>query len=254
MKKVFQLGLVLMGIMAVVRTASADDIVTETRAVGAQVVRVKLDGTVNIKLRQGSAASLIVHGDKRMVSKITTAQSGDTLHISSEGHGFKFNSSSTVRAELILPALRELSAEGMGSSEVSGFTGDELELSLDGAGTMKVVCDYKKLTASLGGVGSMQIWVSDNDSTELDLRGAGYITLGGRSKILKANLGGLGGLNAQQFQAENVNLELSGLGNATVNAKQNATLSLSGLGSVTVYGRPQGRNVSVDGLGKVSWK
>jgi hypothetical protein len=47
---------------------------------------------------------------------------------------------------------------------------------------------------------------------------------------------------------------LSGLGNATVNARDSATLSLSGLGSVTVYGKPQNRNVSVDGLGKVSWK
>jgi hypothetical protein len=72
--------------------------------------------------------------------------------------------------------------------------------------------------------------------------------------MLRATLGGLGGLNAQQFQADAVNLELSGLGNATVNARDSATLSLSGLGSVTVYGKPQNRNVSVDGLGKVSWK
>jgi hypothetical protein len=80
------------------------------------------------------------------------------------------------------------------------------------------------------------------------------LTLHGRSKWLKADLGGLGGLFAQQFHADNVNVDLSGLGNATVNARQNATLNLSGLGSVTVYGKPRNRNVSVDGLGKVSWK
>ena len=119
---------------------------------------------------------------------------------------------------------------------------------------MKVVCDYKQLKANLGGVGSMHVWVTENDNVDLDLQGAGYITIGGRSKQLKATLGGLGGLNAQQFQVDDVNLELSGLGNATVNAKSNATLNLSGLGSVTVYGKPQNRNVSVDGLGKVSWK
>eukprot|EP01034_Spumella_vulgaris_P024702 gene24702-31077_t len=72
--------------------------------------------------------------------------------------------------------------------------------------------------------------------------------------MLKATLGGLGGLNAQQFQADSVRLELSGLGNATVTARENATLNLSGLGSVTVFGKPANRNVSVDGLGKVSWK
>ncbi len=254
MKKLLQLGLALVAVIAIARSASADESVSESRPVSARVARVKLDGAVNIRLRQGSTPSLTIFADKRVLSKITTAQTGDTLHIASEGSGFKFNGNNMVRVEVVLPALRELSSEGVGTSDVSGFTGDELSLSLDGAGTMKVVGDFKKLSASLGGVGSMQIWVNDNDSTELDLRGAGYITLGGRSKALKASLGGLGSLNAQQFQVENVNLELSGLGNATVNAKQNATLSLSGLGSVTVFGRPQGRNVSVDGLGKVSWK
>lgn len=254
MKKLLQLGLALVAIIAIARGASADESVSESRPVNARVARVKLEGAVNIKLRQGSVPSLTILADKRAMAKISTVQTGDTLHIASEGGSFKFNGSNMVRAELVLPALRELSSEGMGTSEVSGFTGEELELSLDGAGTMKVVCDYKKLRAALSGVGSMQIWVSDNDSTDLDLSGAGYVTLGGRSKLLKASMGGLGSLNAQQFQVENVNLELSGLGNATVNAKQNATLSLSGLGSVTVFGRPQNRNVSVDGLGKVSWK
>jgi len=93
-----------------------------------------------------------------------------------------------------------------------------------------------------------------SEGIELDLQGAGYVTLAGRSKWLKAELAGLGGLDAQQFTAESVTLELSGLGNATVTAQQNANLNLSGMGSVTVYGKPLNRKVSVDGLGKVSWK
>ena len=69
---------------------------------------------------------------------------------------------------------------------------------------------------------------------------------------LKASLGGL---DAQYFLVDTVNLDLSGLGNATVWARQNANLNLSGLGSVTVHGKPAvNRSVSVDGLGKVSWK
>jgi hypothetical protein len=92
-----------------------------------------------------------------------------------------------VRAELTLPMLREVVSEGVGTTDISGFSGDELELTLDGAGSMKVNCDYKNLKADLGGVGSMNLWVSENDNVDLDLRGAGYITLGGRSKMLKAS-------------------------------------------------------------------
>lgn len=255
MNKLFQFGLLFAAFCALFGRAEAADEGNETRviAIDARVVRVKLDGVIDLKLRQGATPSLTIIAEKRYMDKVTAAATGDTLHLETEGRGIKIGRSS-ARAELVLPMLREVVSEGVGTTEINGFSGDELELTMDGAGTMKVVCDYKSLKASLGGVGSMHLWVSENENVDLDLRGAGYITLGGRSKMLHATLGGLGGLNAQQFQADSVNVELSGLGNATVNAKTNATLNLSGLGSVTVYGKPLNRNVSVDGLGKVSWK
>jgi hypothetical protein len=255
MKKLFQFGLLFAAFCALFGRANAADEVTETRmiTIDARVVRVKLDGVVDLKLRQGDTPSLKISGEKRYLDRLTASQSGDTVHLESEARGIKVGRA-TTRAELTLPNLREVVCEGVGSTEINGFSGDMLELTMDGAGSMKVVADYRKLKANLGGVGSMNLWISENDEAELDLRGAGYITLGGRSKLLKANLGGVGSLNAQQFQADSVDVDLSGLGNATVSAKTNATLNLSGLGSVIVYGKPLNRNVSVDGLGKVSWK
>lgn len=253
MNKLLQSGLLLLALCLEHGGARAEEYGTETRSIDARVVRLKLDGMIDLKLRQGAEPSLIIYADKGLLSKVTTVQTGDTLHLDTEARGFKFNHT-TLRAEIVLPALREVVSEGVGTTDISGFSGNELELTLDGAGTMKVMADYKILRANLGGVGSMQLWASENDTVELDLRGAGYITLSGRSKLLRASLGGLGSLNARQFQADVVNVELSGLGNATVFARNSANLNLSGLGSVTVYGKPATRNVSVDGLGKVSWK
>jgi hypothetical protein len=233
---------------------AAPDVATETRPVDARVVRVKLDGMVNLRIRQGAAPRLVLTGDPRWLEKTTTMQSGDTLNIGTESGGNRFHRMQGLQAELTLPQLREVSSESVGATEVSGFSGDELELTLDGAGSMKVWCNYKMLTASLGGIGSMQIGGLNAEGVDLRLRGAGYLILNGRSKWLKADLGGLGGLDAQQFAADSVDLDLSGLGNATVTAHQNANLNLSGMGSVTVYGKPLNRKVSVDGLGKVSWK
>lgn len=259
MKKLLPFGMLLAACCALIGYArAADDTTsetraTETRAIDARVVRVKLDGVIDLKLIQGATPSLRLVADKRYMGKITAVQTGDTLHLDTDGHGIKLNRSS-VRAELVLPMLREVVSEGVGATEINGFSGDELELTLDGAGSVKLAGDYKSLKGNLGGVGSMQLWVSENDSVDLNLHGAGHITLGGRGKLLHASLSGLGSLNAQQFQADAVNVELSGLGNAIVNARNAATLNLSGLGSVTVYGKPAARNVSVDGLGKVSWK
>jgi hypothetical protein len=231
-----------------------EETVSESRNVDATTTRIKLDGVIDLKLKWGDKPSLTITGERSLVEKTTTVQHGDTLTIDTETHGFKLHKNMGVRAELVLPNLRELSSEGVGTTEISGFNGKELDLLLDGAGSMKVNCNYKVVTAVLGGLGSMNIQGANTDGIDLNLRGAGYVTLNGHSKWLKANLGGLGGLDAKQFQVDTVNLELSGLGNASVMATQSATLNLSGMGSVTVYGKPQTRNVSVDGLGKVSWK
>lgn len=256
MTKLFRFGLLFTAFCALFTRAWAAEDSNETRVVpiDARVIRVKLDGVIDVKLRQGATPSLTITGERRDLQKLTSSQTGDTLHLETEGGRGVRQSRSSTRAELVLPGLREVVSEGVGTVEISGFSGSELELTMDGAGSMKAVVDYKALKANLGGVGKMHLFVTETDSVELDLHGAGYITIGGRGKLLKATLGGLGGLSAQQFYVDAVDLNLSGLGNATVNAKTSATLNLSGLGSVTVYGKPLNRNVTVDGLGKVSWK
>jgi hypothetical protein len=256
MNKLFQFGLLFAASCALPGHArAADDAETRTVSIDARVVRVKIDGVVDVKVRQGDTPSLRIVGDKRYMDKLTSSQTGDTLHLESEGgRSIKISSGTGARAEMVLPNLRQVVMEGVGSTEISGFSGQELELVMDGAGSMKATVDYKMVRAKLGGIGKMNLWVSENERMQIDLGGAGNITLGGRSKLLKANLGGLGGLNAQQFEAVDIDLDLSGLGNATASASNNARLSLSGLGSVVVYGKPLNRDVKVDGLGKVTWK
>jgi hypothetical protein len=252
MNKFFKLGLATAVLCPLFGIAHAAPDASETRKVDARVVRVKLEGLVDLRIRQGAAPTLVLSGDTGVVARITTVQRGDTLHIDTESEGEGRHH--TVHAELTLPALREVSSESVGTTEIRGFAGDEIELALDGAGSMKMWSNYKRVTATLGGVGSMNLAGLNSDGVTLNLNGAGYVTLSGRSKWLKADLGGLGGLDARNFSTDTVDLDMSGLGNATVSASQNATLSLSGLGSVTVYGKPINRKVTVDGLGKVSWK
>jgi hypothetical protein len=245
----------MMGLALGAAQAGPADTASETRPLDARVVRVKIDGQVDLHLKQGPVAALIISGDKQLLSGTTSEQQGDTLTIANDVKGFKFGRrGANLRAELTLPQLREVSTESVGSAQISGFAGDEIELKLDGAGSMKLQARYRLVTAVLGGVGSMTIEGGSYEGIDLNLRGAGVVTLHGSSKWLKASLNGLGSMDAQHFLVDSVTLDLSGLGNATVAASQTANLSLSGLGSVTVYGKPAKRVVSVDGLGKVSWK
>lgn len=252
MNKMFALGATAAGLCGVLGFAqAAPEVTSETRPVDAKVVRVQLDGAINLTIRQGTPPMLKLDGDPRSLAQTTTSQHGDTLSIDSDVHGrARINA---MHAELILPTLRAVTSDGLGSTNITNFSGDELTLTLDGAGSMKVVSSHRVVKASLGGIGSMDLGLN-SERVELNLQGAGFLMLSGRTKSLKADLGGLGNLDAQQCTAENVALDLSGLGNASVTARQSVDLNLSGLGSVTVYGKPQNRKVAVDGLGKVSWK
>lgn len=230
---------------------------SETRAIDARVMKVKLDGIIDLRLKQGPSASLVISGDQRYVSKVVTSQQGDTLHIDtvSDRHfHFGGNKQHQLRAELTLPNFKELVSQGVGSAEISGFSGEQIRLSLDGAGSVTLASRYRNIDAHLGGVGSMTLNAGDTDSVEVSLRGAGRIEVNGQSKLLRAKLGGVGSLEARALRADAVDLNMTGLGSATVYAKTSANLTLNGLGSATVYGKPANRTSTARGLGSVSWE
>ena len=231
----------------------AGETLSESRSVNARVVNVKLDGVINLHVKQGATPSLMLYGDKGMLEKVTVSQQGDTLRINSTKRRFHFGNDQRIRAELTLPNLNEFSSHGVGSAEVRGFSGSDIKLILDGAGSIKFDSNYKHVVARLGGVGSMTLNSGASDKIDLNLRGTGRIAVNGQSKLLHADLSGIGGLDARDLRADAVKLDMSGLGDANVFAHTSANVNLSGLGSVTVHGNPANRQSNARGLGSVSW-
>ena len=60
-------------------SAIADEMVSETRAIDARIVKIKLDGVIDLTVKQGATPSLTLYGEKRHLTKVTTSLSGDTL-------------------------------------------------------------------------------------------------------------------------------------------------------------------------------
>jgi hypothetical protein len=235
-------------------TVKAEDTVRETRTVDANVSKVRLDSVVHLVLHQGATPALVLSGDRRDVSKVTTVQRGDLLTIGMQEHVHMGGRHQELRADLTVPNLQELVSNGVGPSEVSGFSGDHLTLTLGGAGTIKFTGQYRDVDARLSGVGSMTLDPGHAEQISLRMGGAGEIAVSGQTKALHAHMGGVGSLDAQHLQADTVELDMSGLGSASVYARTAANVSLSGMGSATVYGKPATRNATANGLGKVSWQ
>lgn len=255
MNKIISMSMVAAALSIAASGAFAEQI-AQPRTIDARIMKVNLGGIVNLHVKQGQTASLVIIGERDDVSKVNVTRSGDTLNISTEGRNWNFGNgrSKEVRAELTVPNFSELVSHGVGSSEVHGFTGDALKLSLEGAGSVNVNSNYRNVVAKLGGVGSMKLNSGNSDQVDLKLRGAGHIEVKGSSRLLRADLGGVGSLDAQKLQADAVELDMSGLGGASVYAKSSANLKLSGLGSATVYGNPARRTADARGMGSVSWE
>jgi hypothetical protein len=237
--------------------ALADERISQQRGIDARVAKVNLGGVINLHVVQGATPSLRIIGDKEYVAKVKVTQSGDTLNIDTEsGRGWRLGNGgrNDLRAELTVPTLTELVSHGVGSTEVKGFTGNALKVTLDGAGAVDIDSSYKNLSASLGGVGSMTLKSANADKVDLKLRGAGHMEIKGNSKLLLADLGGVGSLDAEKLVSDAVELDMSGLGGATVHAKSSAKVKLSGMGSATVYGNPATRVANAKGMGSISWE
>ncbi len=254
MKKYLKAAMMAAVLSSGAQAALADDIISESRSVDARTVRLELDGVISIKVKQGPAA-LTIYGEREALKKVVVEQSGDTLHIGTRKmNSVHFGNQRELRAELTLPNLRAVTSGGVGSTEVSGFSGDNLRLALDGAGSVKVDAQYRNLDVRLGGVGGITVNGGNSDNVELQLNGAGRIEMTGQAKQLHARLGGVGSLDAQQLRADAIDVDMTGLGSAAVYAKTSANLRLTGMGSAKVYGNPTNRNASARGMGSVSWQ
>ncbi len=255
MNKLLTAALMAATLCAAPGAAFGDEMAHEARSVSAGVTKVRLGGVVDLRIKQGASASLVVWGDAADLAKVTTTQAGDTLQIDTQRSGFLWGRERhPLRADLTVPNLAEFVSQGVGSSDVSGFAGESIRISLDGAGAVKLDGGYHNIDARLGGVGSLTLDGVDAERVELSLRGAGHITVQGKARLLHARLGGVGSLTAQELHADTVELDITGLGGAKVFASGSANVALSGLGSAAVYGNPAKRNATASGLGKVSWR
>lgn len=228
----------------------------EARPIGPEVVKLELDGPIDLNLKQGQVPALTLRTDEHWLERVDTTQAGDRLYIGyRERNVWQIyrDSTPTIQVELILPALEELVSKGSGDIRVSGFSGDRLKLSLKGASVLGFNGRYRHIYAKLEGAGELTLNAGDAESLQVEIHGASTVTAHGDSRMLRGELNGSGSLNAQTWEADTVELSLSGAATASVYARESIDLKLTGAASVSVYGNPTRRTSHVTGSGAVNW-
>lgn len=232
-------------------SAEGRKIASETRPVGKNVSAVELSGPIDLTLRYGPTASLEVKGEQRLLGNIETTQDGTTLHIATRGIVLAHHH--PLQAVLVLPALTNVSVDGSGDSSVDGFSGERIDVQLNGSGSVKFNGRYRQLSAVLHGSGDMDLDVGNCQRVAAEVVGSGHMTLAGNSAELVSEATGSGSMNAQHLRADKVSVRQLGSGSSTVNAQKSVTVSLSGSGDVEVHGNPSQRSISRTGSGDISF-
>ena len=221
----------------------------ETRTVTRQVRAVELSGPIDLTLRYGAQPMLTVRGEQRLLANVETKQDGRVLHIGTRGIVLRHRQ--PLEVELTLPALERIGVDGSGDTRVNGFSGELVEVELNGSGNVDFNGRYRQAKAILHGTGQVTLDAGNSDSVEADLAGSGTITLAGAARSFQAQSNGSGTLDAQRLRAETVKVRQTGSGNASVTAHATVAVALSGSGDVDVYGSPSQRSVSRTGAGEV---
>jgi hypothetical protein len=223
----------------------------DTRAVGTAINVVELSGPIDLTLRYGPKPSLVVSGEQRLLGNVETTQEGGVLHIRTRG--IVLRHSYPLQAVLVLPALKSLSVDGGGDSTVDGFSGERIEVQVDGAGSVKFNGRYRQVAAALHGSGDLELEGGASTLVEAELNGSGRMTLAGSADELRARSRGSGELDAERLRADAVSIQQLGSGKSSVRARRTLSAALSGSGSIDVHGHPAQRTVSRTGSGEVSF-
>ena len=221
----------------------------ETRPVTRAVRAVELSGPIDLVLRYGVQPKLVVRGEQRLLANVETRQDGRVLHIGTRGILLRHRQ--PLEVELTLPALERIGVDGSGDTRINGFSGELVEVELNGSGNVDFNGRYRQARTILRGSGQLTLDAGNSDSIEADLAGSGTITLAGAARSFQAQSNGSGTLDAQRLRAETVDVRQTGSGNASVTAHRNVAAAVSGSGDVDVYGSPPQRSVSRTGSGEV---
>jgi hypothetical protein len=224
---------------------------SDARTVTKTVNTIELAGPIDLEVRQGTHPSLVVQGERRLLPNIETSQEGSLLHIGTKG--MLLHHKQRIKVELVLPTLESVDIRSNADTHISGFAGDRLELSLNGAGRVVFNGRYKEIHAVVHGAGRMSVNGGNANQVHADLNGTGQMTFVGSTKELFISQVGPGEITAQDLAADKLDIDLKGPGTINVYARKEANVRLDGNGEITVYGNPDQRSISRSGAGEVNF-
>lgn len=206
------------------------NIVTEERNIHA-ANKIKLAGSYDVELSQGSTASVKVEADDNLMKHIIIENDGNWLVIKSKDHE-NLMATKTIKIYITTNELQAIELVGSGNIIAKDkFTGgNQLELKIAGSGNMDLQINTPKVNAHIAG--------------------SGNVLIAGETKDEEIHIAGHGDYKAENLKAENAKVNIAGSGNVKIFASNTLNISIAGSGNVFYKGNPT-ISQHVAGSGKI---
>jgi len=178
--------------------------------------RIHIEGVYSVDVRVGPEFSIETSGTVKRMDLAKVTKSGDVLILGMKDskRGKKWNGHDNgINAVITLPALTEISLQGVGSVEARGIDAKTFDVSLEGVGSIELSGDCERLKASVEGVGSLE---------------------------------------ADTLKCNDIDVSVEGMGSAEVYASHSVDANIKGMGSIDVDGDPEEVRKSKSFLSSIS--
>lgn len=203
---------------------------TENRSAG-QFDGVHVSGSIDVYVRQDSAASIRVEADENLQEYVIVENDGGMLEIHPK-NGTNLKPSRPIKVFVSSPVFSHFKASGacdiFGENKITST--EEISIDLTGASDIKMDLKAPKIDANVSG--------------------AGTISLRGETKDFVADGSGSTDIKCFDLLAENVDVEISGAGDAEVFASVKLDVQVTGAADVKYKGNAT-VNQKVSGAGSV---
>lgn len=172
---------------------------------------IEIKGALSIDVAAGKAHTLKVSGDEQFIKRVVTEVVNGELKIYMR-EKVSSASNSDPRITITMPELIKFIAEGAGEAKLTNLSGERVDVSYKGAGSLSAT---------------------------------------GKVKWLRLKAQGVGEVDTKALLAEDVDVNFEGLGSVKVYATGKLNTVVRGMGELSYYGKPRTVNKSVAGVGSV---
>lgn len=208
--------------------------ITETRPIQ-PYTSIQMDGVASVQFTQDKNYSLRIEGDEELVKSLITQVEDETLIIDNESKLWRKNKSNgNVTVFITAPMLEKVSFDGVGSFKCP---------------QRLVVEDF---CIEKDGVGAMEINDLHCRDLEVEMDGVGSIDLHTECHDMDAQIDGVGG-SKLTCKANHISIQKDGVGGAEINVDcQMLEADIDGVGGITFSGKAQQATFEKNGVGGFS--